>query len=405
MAATSNDLNDEEKAEEKEEQHQEEAEGETAPPRSPLPESPPRSVESPLELAQVLSSEDFIPDISRYKDHFSLPVSSSTIKFRDSRGAARVIMGSNSQLVLEEIYDRDTNNHAITLKKMNDSSGGLHALRAIYTIETVFFVGFLLALSLQVILFVFLDGAIYLGQTDMQEADYGMAIGIILSVPVFIKAFASALTIAGHLVVDTWKGNSLVKSFIFPGLNIAAVEWMLFLLHLGWPLLIMYICLWSKTDSWWEYTAMTWFLCIFIFYLLFTVNVIYYEVQACWETMKNQYKDDANRRIETYFQAAKHSVFLRMKHTFSGVRETTYLSVSAFANTEDIDRGSTKIENAITEPKERKGIIAWLTQNECFGLYQTLDNPQPLYLIEDAQDQRPYITSSSWSLEKGELNE
>ena len=165
--------------------------------------------------------------VTRYEDHFSLPIRSSTIRFRSSNIAHRVYENKHSQFVLEQTPDR------ITVKKMEDSTTSLKFLRSIYTLMCLFFLGFLLVFAVQVLLFTLQDLAIDIGATSKSAGDIPHAIGIILSLPVFVLGLASALVICGYYVADTWGGSYLIKNFVFEKYNAVFTAWLTFIVFLG----------------------------------------------------------------------------------------------------------------------------------------------------------------------------
>lgn len=131
---------------------------------------------------------------TRYRDHFTLPNPSSTVRFRSSAIATHVYESKSSQFIIED--DKGT----ITVKRMNTATAGLQFLRLVYTIVVLFWTGFLVVFCVQVLLFLISDLTIEIGATSTQAADFGQAIGSILSLPVYIHGLASALVIAGHYV-------------------------------------------------------------------------------------------------------------------------------------------------------------------------------------------------------------
>lgn len=73
------------------------------------------------------------PIINSFKDHFSLLVPSSKIRYREARSAARVTVEDDSQFVLEETYD-SKKGHEISIRKIHDTSEGVRFLRIMYAI-------------------------------------------------------------------------------------------------------------------------------------------------------------------------------------------------------------------------------------------------------------------------------
>jgi hypothetical protein len=165
--------------------------------------------------------------VTRYEDHFSLPVQSSTIRFRSSDIAHRVYENKHSQFVLEQTSEK------IVVKKMGDSTTSLKFLRAIYTLMCLFFLGFLVVFAVQILLFTIQDLAINMGATSKSSGDISQAVGVFLSLPVFVHGLASALVICGYYVADAWGGFYLVKNFVFEKYSVVTTAWLTFSVFLG----------------------------------------------------------------------------------------------------------------------------------------------------------------------------
>jgi hypothetical protein len=85
--------------------------------------------------------------VNDFKDHYTLSIPSSVVRFRRSHTATRVIANQNHQLLLEESVNPKTNQHEILIKRMEDSSNGaVQFLRMTYTLICAFWTGELLAI-------------------------------------------------------------------------------------------------------------------------------------------------------------------------------------------------------------------------------------------------------------------
>lgn len=123
--------------------------------------------------------EDRQPEISRFNDHFTLLIPSSTIRYREGRAAARVLEANDAQFVLEETYNKKKDKHSVSIRRIHDTSEGVRFLRLSYAIVTAFWTGFLFVFCLQILLFLFLDLAIQAGATTKQPPNWGKAIGML----------------------------------------------------------------------------------------------------------------------------------------------------------------------------------------------------------------------------------
>ena len=230
------------------------------------------------------------PTVSTFKDHFTLPVPSSVVRYRNANGAARVIEGSEFQFVLEESYNKDSEKMEVTIRRIQETHEGLRLLRVSYTIVTAFWAGFLFIFGMQILLFLFLDLAIQLGVTDRQEAKGFAAAGAIFGIIPLVHGLSTSMVLAGAFVMDTWRGHLLIRNFTLRQYSVVIVEWIFFAFFLGLPLFVMCCALLSSSDDWWAITGVFWIGCIAFIFVAFTINVIYYEMRACMEVMRNQFR-------------------------------------------------------------------------------------------------------------------
>jgi lipase ATG15 len=263
-----------------------------------------------------------------------------------------------------------------------------------------FWTGFLFIFCLQVLLFLVLDLAIEIGATSNQaEADWGAALGVIFSIIPFVYGLASALVIAGAFIKDTWSGHVLVRSFTLRGWSDVVVEWIFFAFFLGLPLLLMGVMLLAKSDIWWQVTSLFWLSSVIFFFVLFTANVIFYEMRACWEITRNWREDD----IDSYWELIKKSVLLRQMSAYSGRQTISYLSMGSIIDAEYTDKSKSE-RNMVAETQAVS--LSWRAKLtnwdflERLGLYEKIETAERIYTVDDARDIRPFVTSQSWSLEK-----
>eukprot|EP00529_Nitzschia_sp_RCC80_P005593 CAMPEP_0113486244 /NCGR_PEP_ID=MMETSP0014_2-20120614/24896_1 /TAXON_ID=2857 /ORGANISM="Nitzschia sp." /LENGTH=992 /DNA_ID=CAMNT_0000379909 /DNA_START=67 /DNA_END=3042 /DNA_ORIENTATION=- /assembly_acc=CAM_ASM_000159 len=333
---------------------------------------------------------------STVQDHFTLPISSNIVRFRKKQNAARIFEENDYQVVLEETRDDETGKHSISVKRMANSTAGTSILRLAYTVVCALWTGFLFVVCLSVLLFLVLDLGVETGATSLNATpNVGNTIGVILAIIVFVLAFAEALVISGGYVLDVWSGHFLVKKFVFNQLSNVAVDWIFFCFFLLFPLLIMCFSLLARSPDWWRITAISWFVFVMAFFVLFAANVVYYEVRAAYEFCKNRCDDDD----DSSWSVLKRCILLRQVHNYSGVERSAYIARSVFTTTEDTeDVNRTKIY----EETRQSNLSIWarFTKTYMQGFYEELEPPQRLYTIEDVQDYRPFMTHSTWSLER-----
>jgi hypothetical protein len=331
-----------------------------------------------VEVIQYRDDATKEPQLSHYKDHFTLPAPSSTVRFRSKRNAARIFENKASQLVLEETFDPETELSEITVKHMYDSSSGLQFLRATYSLVCAFWTGFFFVFCMQVLLFLVLDLAIVSGATEIDASvNVGQLLGVVLAIIVF-------------------------KQFVFKRyLGEVAVDWLFFLFFLFLPVLVMCITLLAGLDNWWSITSLFWFGCVVAFFVMFTANVVFYEVQSAYNFAKN--RSDTDR--DNWKRVCARCILLRQTHTYSGKQLVTYLARSAFQTTEDTE--SIKTSNIYESTRNCtksvwSRLTAWKVLSTEGGLrcFKPLEEPARLFTIDDVQDYRPFLTKGTWSLER-----
>jgi hypothetical protein len=346
------------------------------------------------------------PQLLRMKDHFTLPTPSSTVRLRNRRNAARVYENKQTQMVMEETYDPETEQSEITVRRLNHSTQSLQFLRATYSIVCALWTGFLFVFCLQVLLFMVLDLAIVSGATEINaDINYGQCIGVTIAIIVFIYGFSDALTIAGHYIMDTWSGHFLVKQFIFTSFSEVAVDWIFFVFFLFVPVMTMCITLLADLDNWWAITSIVWLSCVCAFFVIFCVNVVYYEVTSAYNFAKNIKDGDSDN--DSWKDVIKRCIILRQRHGYSGKQTITYLAKSSFEtteDTEDVDKAglykSTREEKIDLWSKFTQWGVVRTDTPGGLRLFKPLKIPERLFTIDDVQDYRPFLTSQTWSLER-----
>jgi hypothetical protein len=87
-------------------------------------------VEAPLDTSpsiEINYSVDRVPEITRFHDHFTMLIPSSTVRYRDGHSAARIIESPDCQFVLEETYNSRKEKHTVTIRRIQDASEGKFA--------------------------------------------------------------------------------------------------------------------------------------------------------------------------------------------------------------------------------------------------------------------------------------
>lgn len=208
--------------------------------------------------------------------------------------------------------------------------------------------------------------------------------------------------IAGAFILDTWRGHYLIRNFTFKKVPESIVEWIFFLFFLGLPLFIMCCTLLSRVDNWWEITTLFWFSCVVAFYVIFTWNVVFYEMQACWLVTKNKNKKDN----DSLRDLVARSILSRQAHTYSGRLTVSYLAIGSIRDAEYTDGSSRRniIESTLQEKmgwRAKWTTSARFSKETGWGFYTAIEpKKERIFSIDDARDVRPYVTAYTWSLEK-----
>lgn len=136
------------------------------------------------------------PTVCVPRDHFTLSTPTTTIRYRQTRNAARVIEDADKQYILEETDD-ENGRHEITIRQIENITEGVRFLRATYALATGFGLGFLFIFAVQILLYAFLDLAIEFGITSADDPHYMIGLGVLLSVPPLIYGLSTVLVIVG----------------------------------------------------------------------------------------------------------------------------------------------------------------------------------------------------------------
>jgi hypothetical protein len=139
------------------------------------------------------------------------------------------------------------------------------------------------------------------------------------------------------------------------------------------------------------------------FYALFAINVMIYEVFACWLVTKNRYHYDD----DSWLALVGRSILYRQIHTYSGTKRIGYLSRGVIEDMEYTDKGCSqqnRIEDTVeTTTSLYTKLTLWnkLSTDQGIGLFRNLGEAEErCYTIDDARDVRPFVTEHNWELEK-----
>jgi len=319
------------------------------------------------------------------KDHFSLHNPSTTIAFADKK--THVFTNGTDQLTL------DISGGVIEAKETSIATAPLFLVRSAYALVAALMAGFLLAFCIQLLLFLFVTLLIQINKTATPKSSF-IVLGTILSIPTAAKALASAMVIAASFVKDTWYGHSFIKSVLSS--NSVLTDWITFSVFFLIPVVVGTGFLYAENDRWWEFTSVTWFICVSAYYLLFSALVIYHELRGCYEMVRHnkveKYEDKNLGQPAEFFDVIKQAILLRQVRALSGFSTVSYIAQEQSTTTDykkakDTDK-STGIKCRITLMFVKVG---W---------YKSLEEPKQVYDVDEVRERYPLVTRTSWGLEQ-----
>ena len=132
------------------------------------------------------------------------------------------------------------------------------------------------------------------------------------------------------------------------------------------------------------------FICIWVYFMLFWVATIYHEVDGCLQLIRYSHSsplDFEPNESKLSWKVIRASILMKIKASSSGNQTTSYTTSSGKKETED------------QEPE--KGVFTMFTflLVKC-GLYMELEEPKLQHDIDLVRGYTPYVTSSTWGLEK-----
>lgn len=145
-----------------------------------------------------------------------------------------------------------------------------------------------------------------------------------------------------------------------------------------------------------------WYSCVSVFFVIFATNSVYFEVQGAISFLSKRHDMQGRGK----WARVKECILLKQRATYSGYRTRKYLARSAaFAAHDD-----QPMDILDWSREERTGLWSKLTQwtfisttvssMSTIPFFHSVVPPQQLYTIDDVQDNRPYVTKHTWSLER-----
>mmetsp|Transcript_8665 Transcript_8665/g.13355 ORF Transcript_8665/g.13355 Transcript_8665/m.13355 type:complete len:1019 (+) Transcript_8665:68-3124(+) len=346
----------------------------------------------------VAPSQELVVQPLKFRDHHSLKGPSSRLMFQRRR--YQVYPQRNSEFVLQ--HDRRTG--TITARQGKDGSIGLSGLRFLYATVAMFMMGFLFVFCLQLLLFLFLGLVSGSGLTSDQDFDYSQFYGTLASIPLFVYSLACALALATAFVGDAWNGSPFLDSSTkWKGFK---MQWINFSIYLGIPMMVAIISLFARTDSWWFYTAITWYSCVFALYCLFCVLVVYYEINGTMELIVKYKGYQEVNENSSFWDLLKYTLRLRQVQRYSGRTTVRYLvDGSMVVDARDSlrrDHDNQAFRGMALDTKTHESCYCKLTKWKKWQDWGWVEDTKDIrqFSIDETRDVAPFVTSDTWSLEK-----
>jgi len=292
-------------------------------------------------------------EFGEIEDDFSLHKRTFRVKAEErNEGEALIVELGSRQVILETGRGKN-----VLVRQAPFLTIGERLLRVVFALVSFVFFGFVFAASVAVLLHLFLG--IVTDIEDAEEANtFGAkAFGAILSVPVFVYALSSAVTLAAGLVLDAWDGFLFLELIgWWPRL---INEWFSILVVFFVPVLAMSIALLVQDDDWWRIGLLALFSGTAGVYLVYASAVLFYEVQASIFIVAH------NDSVSSLASVLEKMIMIRMVHL---------LSIYRYESTDAVNR-----EDG--------------SESFCCGHFFKV-NPKRIWWVESPS----YATESTWSL-------
>lgn len=357
-------------------------------------------------------------------DDATLDVPSSFLR------ANRVFKINRKQLVIERHSNKEGNDDFLA-KEINTGSAGLLLLRGIYTAVAFLMSGFMFNFCVQVFLYLFLGLVTELGGVGREVDDaftFLPFMGILLSIPVFLIAFANMMTLAMVFVQNTWNGHHFTKTAL--KWKSVIVDWVALLVFVVVPIMVGTISLYANVDDWWNNTLLAWMICIFSYFLAFSIFAIYHEVNGCYqliegkmmekhieratasvqekwnsknEVWKKGFRKSWEKNHGSFWKICCKAILIKMHYSLDIVQKVKHLSSK-------YDENEITYDKAIKQQKEQERrcrccfspskALSTIFSKCFYDLVKDPVNTEKYYSIENVQHQTPFVTRNTWSLEE-----
>jgi hypothetical protein len=206
------------------------------------------------------------------------------------------------------------------------------------------------------------------------------------------------MVIANTFVIDTWNGSKFMKTLT--SWDSTYIDWLSLFVFFGFPIFIASVTLSTRAEIWWEITSMSWIGLVFVYYVVFAVCAICYEIAGCLDLVRyhpklrqGRHQKDGESTLETLTLALK----WRMKQALSGYKTVMYVSIGSDHHISELSYDELHTKKHFVS---NIGILSRLTRQKFMSCcYKVLDEPVRQYNVDEVLEFTPFITRSSWNLE------
>jgi hypothetical protein len=206
--------------------------------------------------------------------------------------------------------------------------------------------------------------------------------GTLLAIPVIMYGLSSVLTVAGFFVVETWNGFPFLHTVW--NLDGILVDWVTLIMMLGVPIFTMICSLFARLENWWSISFYTWFASMSFFFWVFSLVVIYYEIQAAW-LMVEELNEKSRMSIIFFLSDC---VRRRQYSMWCGHQEKVRISA---VDKDELEPSPSLVTRWYTS----------LTLTKCCDcLFEVVDPPERIYSLEEILGRRKFVSRHNWSMER-----
>jgi hypothetical protein len=287
----------------------------------------------------------------------------------------------------------------IRLKTTTTTNFGMALSRTIFTLPALFILSCTFALSVQIILFTFMNLVAIANDTTtswQEQPKFIVILGAALAIPCFLYSLSSGMTMSWALVVDCWRGLSTESSLIqnMTYWNSQLAEWICLAVFVWIPLAVLFGTTFSENDDWYELSLGVWAASVGIFQTFYMLLIFTNEVAMSYSLLKKYGNVYDERQIPLWIKLVETSILLTQKQKYSGVKHERYL-VKGNAMPPAAGYHASTLQPV--QWNYTFGTRASFRMKRC---YKRLEPPVRTYSIDEVFGNVMVLTKHNWSLER-----